>query len=183
MDISRTLRLGSLTIALLSTGLLVTVPAPLNAWQGRQELGAHKPSLPAAPRDASVGGTIIGAIVGGAVGFFGGAFLGASGDCYEICDEIVIGALVGEGLGMALGAYAANRGRGSLPVTLAAAGAVTGLGVLAAGSMGESGFWALVAAQVAAVTIAQVNTSPRVAVEPTVDLSTGGVGMSIRVRW
>ena len=135
--------------------------------------------------DASPFGAVAGALVGGSAGAIGGALIGAGGDCYETCAGFVWGFLVGEAVGAALGAHAFNRGRGNLGVTLLASGGVTaaGLGVLDVVG-GEGGVLLLSAvAQVVAVTVAQVKTSPFVSVTPMVQPSADGIKAGLSVRW
>jgi hypothetical protein len=136
-------------------------------------------------RDASPFGAFAGALVGGTAGAIGGMLIGAGGDCDEICDEILWGFLVGEALGAGLGAHAFNRGRGNLGLTLLASGGIAAAGLAVQASMGGEG-WVLLGsamAQVVAVTVVQVKTSPFVSMTPMVQPSADGIKAGLSLRW
>lgn len=129
-------------------------------------------------RDASPGATALGALLGGAAGLVGGALVGGSGDCYEFCLDIAIGAAIGEVLGVALGAHAFNRGRGNPLADVGTSAGVGALGILVASGIGRAEDGVLLVAglaQIAAVTLTEVRTSPRI--EPAVGVRASSDGL------
>jgi hypothetical protein len=145
-------------------------------------------TLGQATRTAGTGGAAVGsalgAVVGGTLGFLGGLALGATGDCYEICGGMIWGALGGEALGVAVGAHFGNRARGRFLADLATSVLAGGAGVaIAANSSSENAFWTLVAAQVAATVIVELNTSADVSVSGGPRLIEGRPGFGATLRF
>lgn len=146
---------------------------------------AAKGQVASPARDASPFGAFAGALLGGTAGGTAGALIGVVGDCYEICDEILWGFLVGEALGAGLGAHAFNRGRGNLGLTLLASGGISAASLAVQASMGGEGRVLLgdAVAQLVAVTVVQVKTSPFVSVTPMVQPSADGIKAGLSLRW
>jgi hypothetical protein len=146
---------------------------------------AHAQEL--APRDANPAATLAGALIGGIAGAMAGGMIGAGGDCYEICGAVVLGFVAGEVVGVTLGAHVFNKGRGSLPLTLAASAGTVLAGLAAETATGNGGsdslFWLTAGMQLAVVTAVQVGTSRRVAVSPMIRPTLDGVSAGVTLRW
>lgn len=136
------------------------------------------------PGQANPLGALVGAVAGGALGFIGGAYIGARGDCYEICGGIVVGALAGQTLGVPLGAHVGNGGRGNLTATLGASLLSVGVGIAGThATSSENFFLASMVGQVAAVTVAEIKTSPNLSVSAGPRLVGEEVGVGLTIRW
>lgn len=159
-----------LAICLAAALTVLSAPATASAQNG------------ASPSDAF--GTIAGGAVGGTLGFFGGALLGSAGDCYEICWEIVIGAIGGQALGVPLGAHVGNQGRGHLPATLGASLLSVGVGIVGTSAFESENFYIVsMVAQLVAVTLTELKTSPDVSVTAGPQLVGDDVGVGITIQW